>query len=270
MVLLGAAVWVTGGSRGIGAAIARAFVAEGARVAISSRDETSLVSAARDMGANVFPAACDVGDPHSVAHAAAKIRMEMGPIDVLVANAARLTAMGPTWEVEPAAWLADLRTNLEGSYFCCREVLPWMVKRQHGCVILLSSGAGVMGPFPFGSAYGLSKLGMAALAESLAHELSGTGVTVFAVNPGTVRTAMTEAIALSEAGRRYLPHTEKALREGQVLPPERAAELCVSLARGDLDALTGRFLSAGEPLESLKLRQESIVKSNLNVVRLRQ
>jgi NAD(P)-dependent dehydrogenase (short-subunit alcohol dehydrogenase family) len=262
-----AVVLVTGGGRGIGRAIATAFVNAGSRVAICGRTEAQVQQTATEIGAT--PLVRDITDRLAVEEMFRRVESDLGPLEVLVANAGRLRAIGPTWEVDPEQWGADLRTNVEGTFFCCRAALAGMVQRRAGCAILISSGAGPCGPHPFGSAYGLSKLAIASLAEHLAVELGDAGPVVFAVDPGTVRTDMTQHLVDDAVAQQHLPHVERIFQQGWDIPPETAAKLCTTLASGQADALTGRFLRATDDLAALTTDAERIRAEKLRLVRVR-
>lgn len=250
---------VTGGSRGVGRAIAAELAARGFAVAIAARGESELRAAARELGVLAVPA--DVTDPADVAGAFETVERELGPPVLLVANAGTALALGPAWEVDPADWWADVESSLRGSYLCARAVLPGMLQRGAGRVVLVSSYVGIR-PAPHNSAYGAAKAGLVNLAETLAAETSGTGVAVFAVTPGRVRTAMTERML--ETG--LFPF----LDEGEWLEPERAARLVASIASGRADALSGRFLHALDDVEELARRADEIARDELYVPRLRR
>jgi NAD(P)-dependent dehydrogenase (short-subunit alcohol dehydrogenase family) len=250
---------VTGGSRGIGRAIAAELAAQGWRVAVTSRSEDDLRRTAADLGALAVPA--DVTDGRAVVRAVETVERELGPVALLVANAATARALGPAWEVDPADWWADVAASLLGSYLCIRAVLPGMVERGAGRVVLVSSYVGVR-PSPNNSAYGAAKAGLVNLAETLAAETSCTGVSVFAATPGRVRTAMTERML--ETG--LFPF----LDEGEWLEPERAARLVAFLGSGRADALAGRFVHALDDVEELVRRADEIERDDLYVPRLRR
>jgi NAD(P)-dependent dehydrogenase (short-subunit alcohol dehydrogenase family) len=271
MELDGTTAVVTGGSRGIGRAIAAAFAAREACVAVASRSEDQVRTTIAELeaqGGRVLGVPTDVSDAGQVAALVERVEDEFGPIDVLVNNAGSLTALGPTWELDPERWLRDVTTNLWGTFLCCRTVMPGMVARGRGRIINVVGG-GATYPHTYGSGYGCSKAAVLAFTETLAIEAGGTGVAVFAINPGLVRTEMTRFVAESPEGRAWRPEIGRVLQEGRDVPPELAAELCVRLAAGQADALSGRLFRAGSDFDDMLARAEEIVAADALTLRLR-
>ncbi len=277
MELRSACSIVTGGSRGIGRAIATALAAQGAAVVIASRTAQEVESAAGEIaaldavqaaGGRVLGLAADVTDAEDVARLAKRAQDEFGPPRVLVNNAGSLSAVGPTWELDRAQWLQDVTTNLCGAFLVCREVMPGMVERGVGYVINLVGG-GATSPHTYGSGYGCSKAGVLAFTETLAIEAAGTGVAVFPISPGLVRTQMTVRLAESEEGRRWRPYIGERLQEGDSLPPERAAELVLNLLSGRADRLSGCLFSAGGDFEATVENADAILEQDALRLRLK-
>jgi len=223
--LSGQAALVTGGSRGVGQAIAEALEAAGARVHTFSRS-----------------AGVDVTDREAVERGVA----DFGPLDLLVNNAGTLDAVGPVWDVDPDAWLRDLESSLLGAFNCARAVLPGMIERGRGRIVNVSSGVATR-PYPYGSGYAAAKAGLISLTQSLAAETSEHGLAVFAISPGFVWTAMTESLRDSPEGRRWFP----GFGSPDPNEPERAGELVVRLASGEADALSGQFIHVRDDLNEL-------------------
>ncbi len=272
MKLEDAVALVTGGSRGIGLAVARALAARGTRVALVARSRDPLERAAREIaeeGGHVLALPADVTDPHAVRAVVERVESELGPLEILVANAGSLSAVGRTWEVPVEAWKRDVEINLFGVHLCCREALRGMVARRRGYVFIVSSSAGTRKPHVHGSAYGVSKLALTGYAETLAREADGVGVRVFAIDPGSVRTAMTEPLLADAALRGWLPGFQRSVERGNDLPPSAAAELVLEVLSGQADRLTGRFLSASEGLARIRAAEERILAEDLYTVRLR-
>ena len=246
MQLVGQVAVVTGAGRGIGRAIARAQAREGAKVALIARTVSEIESAAREIaaeggGAAAYPA--DVVSLDSVTKVFATIEADLGPISLLTNNAGAFAAIGPIWEVDPEAWWRDLETNIRGTFNCCRVALPGMSQRRRGRIINLVGG-GTATSFPNGSGYGTSKAGLLRFTESVSDTLAGSGVLMFAVDPGLVRTAMTEYQLTSEAGRKHLARIEELFATGLDVPPTLAAALTVAIGSGRFDRLAGRMLMA--------------------------
>ena len=264
---------VTGAGRGIGRAIAERLGAEGARVALVSRSEEQLDTAAaaiRRAGGIAFPAPADVTDREQVREMVRRVEVELGPVDFLVNNAGSFYTIGPVWEVDPEAWWRDVTINLNGVFLCCREALPRMVARNAGRVInLIGGGTGT--PFPHGSGYGSSKAAVMRLTECLAEELrqADSAVTVFAVGPGLVRTALTEFQLDSEEGRKWMGRIEQMFADGKDVPPTRAAALTSELLSGRFDRLSGRAFSIGDDLDEVLARQDEILRKDQKTLRFR-
>ncbi|MDQ2910049.1 MAG: SDR family oxidoreductase [Actinomycetota bacterium] len=254
---------VTGGSRGVGLAIARALKAAGHEVALVARSKDELAAAARELGALALSA--DVRDPGAVEEAAARVEQELGPTDLLVNNAGTLAAIGPLWEVEASDWWLDVETSLRGALLWSQAVLPGMLERGRGRIVNVSSYAAIR-PSPYQSGYAAAKAALLSLTESLAASSAGTGVSVFAISPGFVRTAMTDRLRESDEGRRWLPE----VGSGGEVDAARSGELVAFLASGAADGLSGRFLPALDDVEDLAGRAEEIVRDDLYVMRLRK
>lgn len=226
---------VTGGGRGIGRTIARTLTGSGYQVAVTGRTPSSLEEAVSSGDAALFLPG-DAADRDDVREAVRRTTSQLGPIDLLVANAGRFTAAGPVWESDPDEWWADVTVNLRGPHLALWAALPAMVARGQGRIVILGSGIGIEG-MPFASGYSTSKAAVLRLAESVAGELTGTGVSVFVISPGLVKTDMT---VFPET---YLAHYPdwRGIAEVEGIPPDRAAGLVLELASGRYDAASGRY-----------------------------
>jgi len=263
MKLEGACVVVTGGSRGIGKAMAAAFAERGSSVVIAARSKDEVESAVAELGAGgrrLLGVPTDVTDPEQVQHLATLAEREFGPVSVLVNNAGSLTAVGPTWELDQEQWSADVQTNLWGTFLCCRAIMPGMVARGHGYVINLVGG-GATGPHVYGSGYGCSKAGVLAFTETLALEAAETGVKVFALSPGLVKTRMTTALAEGAEGRRWRPFIGQMLKDGRDVPPEEAAELALKLVSGRADRLVGCLFSVRDDFDAIVRAADAVLQN---------
>ncbi len=196
-------VLITGGSRGIGAAIARAAAAAGANVAIGFREQTEaaggVVEAVEAMGRSAGAFQANISVPNQVRRMVAEVEDTFGKIDGLVNNAGIMPS-SPALEVSDEEWDQVLRTDLFGPFFCSRAVLPGMVKRGKGSIVMISSRLGQIG-WPELAHYSAAKAGLLGLTKSLAREFGPQGVRVNAVAPGFTVTDMTRHIADSEPGR---------------------------------------------------------------------
>jgi NAD(P)-dependent dehydrogenase (short-subunit alcohol dehydrogenase family) len=244
---------VTGGGRGLGRAFAQALAATGYAVAVVARSQAEIgetvVLVERSGGkASAFPA--DVTDSMAVDRAFTEVERALGPIDLLVNNAGVVGPLGPFAQGDAGAWWRTLEVNLHGQILCAHRALPGMIARQGGRIINIGSGGGATMP-PYFSAYVTSKTALIRFSECLAFELKPHGIAVFAMGPGTVRTAMSEYSLNSPEGRTWLPWFRDIFDEGRDLPPERPAALLVALASGKADILSGRYVYPADDLDRL-------------------
>ncbi|MEE9172337.1 MAG: SDR family NAD(P)-dependent oxidoreductase [candidate division NC10 bacterium] len=233
MRLEGKVALITGGSQGIGKAVAAAFTREGAEVIVTARGREGLEAAAAEIGAGrgrVVPLQADVGDRQQVQGLAGKIKERFGEVHVLVNNASLLGPRVPVLEYPEEDWEAVIAVNLHGPFFVIKACLPLMVAAGGGSIINVSSGVGRVGKAHWG-AYAVSKFGVEGLTQLLAAELRPLQIRVNAVNPGGTRTAM-RAAAYPEEDPLTLP------------TPEQITPVFVFLASDESHHLTGQSLEA--------------------------
>jgi 3-oxoacyl-[acyl-carrier protein] reductase len=270
-VLEGRTAIITGASQGLGLAIARAFLAEGARVAICARDAAELDEAARSLGAreHVLAMPCDVRVPAEVSSLVAATIDAFGTIDILVNNAA---VHGPKARVEDAEWLEwvhAIEVNLMGSVLTARGVIPHMRERHSGKIIQLSGG-GATKPFPRVSAYAASKAAVIRFAETLAEELRDDGIDVNALAPGALNTRLLDDILTAGADAVGTSMHDRARLQAEHGGDsiDRAAQCAVFLASSASDGITGRLISAvWDPWEELATHRDELRGSDVYTLR---
>jgi NADP-dependent 3-hydroxy acid dehydrogenase YdfG len=185
---------VTGGGSGIGLAVTRGLLAEGAHVAISGRSSDKLAEAARTLnaGERLFHQVADVADPAQVQKLVAAVTQRFDRIDILVNNAGLNLKQRTMRELTIEAWQQLIRANLDGAFYCIHAVLPQMLQRRDGVIINVSSVAGKRASPLGGAAYAASKFGMSALGLCLAAEEKDSGIRVSNIYPGEVNTPILE------------------------------------------------------------------------------
>ena len=189
--LAGKIALVTGGGRGIGAAIARTLAAEGALVVISGRKRDALRATAEAImagGGRCEVAICDLTKLAEVEALAARLQSTFGRLDILVNNAGAGAFSAPLHQMAPEEWDAVMNTNLRGVFYCIRSFVPLLI-RGGGDIINISSIAG-KNALPNGAAYAASKWGLNGLSYSVAEELRGHNIRVSVVCPGSVNTKL--------------------------------------------------------------------------------
>jgi NAD(P)-dependent dehydrogenase (short-subunit alcohol dehydrogenase family) len=271
MKLAGEVAVVTGAGRGIGRAIALAQAKEGAKVALLARTKSEIENVAEAIAAEGGIArafAVAIVDLDRVVKTFEAIEGDLGPVSLHTNNAGSFVAVGPIWAIEPEAWWRDIETNIRGTFNCCRAAIPAMTARGHGRIINMTGG-GTATSFPSGSGYATSKAGLLRFTECVSDSLAGSRVLMFAMDPGLVRTAMTEYQLSSEAGRTHLPNMPRLFEQGVNVPPTLAARLSVEIGSGRFDKLAGRMLMAARG--DLDLRDadiDDIVAADLRSLRV--
>jgi len=181
---------VTGGGRGLGRDFAVALAKKGMRVGVASRSVTELsvtLALLHAEGIEAVAIPTDVTDEAAVRKMVSVTEERLGPVDLLINSAGVGAPFGPTWETDSVEWWRNIEVNLKGPMLCCKAVIKGMIDRQRGRIINVASGAGIQS-IPYMSAYVTGKAALIRLTEVLADELRQHGVSVFAIQPGTVRT----------------------------------------------------------------------------------
>jgi 3-oxoacyl-[acyl-carrier protein] reductase len=226
MEIKGRVVLITGAGRGIGRALAHAFAAAGAKVALLGKTKKNLLEVQRelkDSGAPTVVLAADVSDEGVVSRAVAATEQQLGPVDVLVNNAG-IFALAPVEKMDALVFDRMLAVNLRGPFLMSRAVLPGMKSRKRGHIVNISSTAGRRG-FAGGGAYCASKFGLAGLTEAMRYEARASNVRVTCVYPSTVNTDLVKKSGMD-------PASERAIQ------PEDVANAVVSLVAMDDRAMT--------------------------------
>jgi 3-oxoacyl-[acyl-carrier protein] reductase len=247
-VLNGRVAIVTGAGRGIGRAIAVAFAQQGARLYLAARTSSDLVetaSACHEVGGQAHMVITDVASWDQVQSLVAIAIQEARQVDILVNSAGIYGPIGPTAEIDLFEWKRAVEINLFGPLYLCHALMPHMMQRKQGKIILLGGG-GATTPLPNFSSYAASKAGLARLADTLAEELKPFNVQVNVIAPGLVDTKLQNEVlqAGSRAGG-LLEKIKQARETGKgAVSPEIAAELAVFLASEASGKLTGKLIAA--------------------------
>jgi 3-oxoacyl-[acyl-carrier protein] reductase len=238
--LAGRVALVTGGSRGIGAAISLELAAAGATVAVNYARNADAAAAVCgeivDAGGTAHAIAGDVATPDGARALVEQVEADVGPIDALVCNAG-ITRDNLIMKLGVDDWRAVIDTNLGGAFFCCQAVSRPMLKRRRGAIVTLSSIVGVHGN-PGQTNYAASKAGLIGLTKSLAKELGARGIRVNAIAPGYIATELTDA--LPEPAREAILAGTPLGRLGEPADVARAVRFLVS---DDAAFITGDVLA---------------------------
>lgn len=236
---------VTGGGKGIGAAVARALDARGQHVTLMGRDMAALDDVAAQLDA-AQAVRCDVADPSQVDAAFAQAAEAFGPISVLVNNAGIATS-SPFAKLTRAEFQRVLAVNLLGAFACAQAVVPGMLAQGFGRIVNVASTAGLHG-YPYITAYAASKHALVGLTRCLGLELAGRGVTCNAVCPGYTDTAMARQaieIVVNKTGRsqdQARAMIERDNPQGRLIAPEEVAEAVAWLCSPEAGGVTGEAI----------------------------
>jgi 3-oxoacyl-[acyl-carrier protein] reductase len=228
---------VTGAAGALGAAIARALLAEGHRVALGDNDGAALRASAQGLGDHVLPLVFDVSDPKEVKASCEKVQKSWGAIDILVNNAGILSNH-KIEDTSPDEWRRIHAVNSDGAYYLCRECVPAMRERRWGRIINICSLAMKTGGLTAGTAYTSSKGALCALTFSLARELAPHGVTANGIAPAYVKTPMVTK-QLTEEQRQDLL---RGIPVGRFCEPEEVAHAVVFLSSPLSGFITGEIV----------------------------
>lgn len=200
---------ITGGSRGLGKAVAIALAKEGVDVAIIGRNEDTLIAAASEIAMHdtkVLYAAADVCNAQEIQEAVNYFAEEFGTIDILINNAG-VGTFGTFLEMPTEEWMQIMNTNVMGIYHITKAVLPYMVKQNSGDVIMVSSTAGLAGNATT-SAYSASKFAVIGMSEAIMKEVRKNNVRVSTLTPSTIVTDMSKSMGIAKDGNENILHPE--------------------------------------------------------------
>jgi NAD(P)-dependent dehydrogenase (short-subunit alcohol dehydrogenase family) len=265
---------ITGGSQGLGKAMAEHFLRDGANVVLCARSEKDLSAARAELAAK-FPAqkvlaqACDVSNESQVNELAAFALRELGSLQALVLNAGIYGPMGPTETVPLDEWRRALEINLFGVLLPCRAVIPHFKQNRRGKIIVLSGG-GATNPLPNISSYAASKAAVVRLMETLAEELKSFHVDVNAIAPGALATRLVDEVLAAgpdKVGAAFF-EKNKAWKEKGAVPLDLGASLAVYLASPESNGITGKLISAQwDPWQELQRYRDDLAQSDIYCLR---
>ncbi len=218
---------VTGGAQGIGRAVAARFAASGARVELWDMDGKLAAEAAAGIGPNATGVAIDVTDAAAVKAAADALEARLGSVDILVTSAGIAGPNHKTWEYPLDDWAKIMRINVDGTLHCCQAVIPGMLRRNYGRLVLVASIAGKEGN-PNASAYSASKAAVIALTKSLGKELAAQDIAVNCVTPAAARTRI-----FDQMSEEQIAYMLSKIPRGRFVQPDEIAAMIAFLASAE-------------------------------------
>jgi 2-dehydro-3-deoxy-L-rhamnonate dehydrogenase (NAD+) len=233
--LKGRTAVITGGSQGIGRAIAERFIASGARVSLWDMDGRSAEAAARELGrqGTVHTVDADVSKVEQVEAATQATVSALGGIDILIANAGITGPNHKTWEYPVDEWRKVIDVDLLGVFYCCRAVVPVMLRQKYGRIVAISSVAGKEGN-PNASAYSAAKAGVIALTKSLGKELAGENIAVNCITPAAAKTRI-----FDQMSQEHIDYMLSKIPRGRFVRVDEVASLAAWLASEENSFSTG-------------------------------
>ncbi|HTS63521.1 MAG TPA: SDR family NAD(P)-dependent oxidoreductase [Candidatus Acidoferrales bacterium] len=256
----GRSVLITGAGRGIGKRLALGFAAEGAKVGLLARSQAEIDLAKLEIeqaGGSAMRLRADVRDVDQLAHAVERMRENFGGLDVLIAAAGVQGPIGPFLTAKPKAWNEAIETNLIGAANACRAVLPAMIEKRSGKIMLLSGGGSAYARPNF-SAYAAAKTAVVRFGETLAEEVRDHNVQVNVIAPGAAYSHMTDEVLQAgeeRAGRKEIEDAEKVRVTGGV-PAERQIALALFLASERSNHISGKLIHVNDDWK--KFEQENM------------
>jgi NAD(P)-dependent dehydrogenase (short-subunit alcohol dehydrogenase family) len=248
-------VLITGAGRGIGKRLAIGFASRGARVGLLARSKAELDLANLEIehaGGTSLRIRASVCDFEQMCAAVDRMRTHYGTLDILVCAAGIQGPIAPLAETNPKAWAATIETNLIGVMQSCRAVLPHMIEKRSGKIIVLS-GRGGADPRPWFSAYAASKAAVVRMVETLAEEVRDHNIQVNAMAPGGTYTSMTDEIlkAGDRAGWKEKEEAQQVRLTGGITP-EKQIQLALFLASEESNHISGKLLHVNDDWKKLE------------------
>jgi NAD(P)-dependent dehydrogenase (short-subunit alcohol dehydrogenase family) len=262
--LAGQVALVTGAGRGFGRSIALRLAGEGAAVTIMARNQAQIDSVAAEIeaaGGQALAVSGDVTNAADVDRVVTAAEARFGPLTLFVNNAGIGGPYGPIWAVDVEQWWAAQAVHIRAPMLFLRRILPGMVARDAGRIVIVSAIASRM-VAPHLSAYCTGKIAQTRIVEEAAAELAGKGVRIFAIDPGFVFTALARETMSAPEARQWLPDMvarleERAGEPGSDADLARCAQRCVDLFSGRYDALSGRYLELPDDLDAMVRETEA-------------
>ena len=224
---------ITGGAQGIGFAVAQRFIASGARVMIWDQDDAQGQAAAARLGQGAAAMAVNVADTNAVKVAAEKTKADDGFISILITCAGVAGSNAKLVAYDPDEWKSIIDINLNGTFNCCRAVLPSMMEQGYGRIVTVASVAGKEGN-PNAAAYSASKAGVIALTKSLGKEHADMNIAVNCVTPAAAKTRI-----FDQMSQKHIDYMLSKIPRGRFLQVEEAAQMITWLSTSENSFSTG-------------------------------
>jgi NAD(P)-dependent dehydrogenase (short-subunit alcohol dehydrogenase family) len=242
---------ITGAGRGIGRAIALAYVQEGAQVVLAARSVEALQETQAEiarLGGTGIVLPTDISDPDAIEALVTQTLAHFGRIDILVNNSGIGGPSAPLWEIAPSEWEETFKVNVTGTYLCCRAFLPHMIKQRAGCIVIIGSMTGKR-PLLNRTPYAASKMALVGLARTLAWETGPYNIRVNVISPGPVEGKRIEWVIRTQAEAKGISVDEARQQFtsgsplGKLITASDIADAAVFLASDKAKAITGEDLN---------------------------